>query len=95
MNDIGVFQPNPKWYTLMPGPCSAFQSVNNFGNRFFPKEKSTAWPLPFSIEYEPKLLTDRIALHGPGIVVQIFLGHHKIPVDLTMRNTLGDYINFY
>ena len=38
----------------MPGPCSAFQSVNNFGNRFYPKEKSTAWPLLFSI---PKFLT--------------------------------------
>ena len=23
----------------MPGPCSAFQSVNNFGNRFYQKEK--------------------------------------------------------
>ena len=30
--------------TLMPGPCSVFQSVNNFGNRFYRKEKSTAWP---------------------------------------------------
>ena len=27
---------------LMPGPCSAFQSVFNFGNRFYPKEKRTA-----------------------------------------------------
>ena len=40
----------------MPGPCSAFQSVNNFGNRFYPKEKSTAWPLLFSIESVTKVV---------------------------------------
>ena len=41
---------------LMPGPCSAFQSVNNFGDRFYPKEKSTAWPLLFSIESVTKVV---------------------------------------
>ena len=41
---------------LMPGPCSAFQSVNNFGDRFYPKKKSTAWPLLFSIESVTKVV---------------------------------------
>ena len=40
----------------MPGPCSAFQSVNNFGNRFYQKEKSKAWPLLFSIESVNKVV---------------------------------------
>ena len=40
----------------MPGPCSAFQSVDNFDNRFYPKEKSTAWPLLFSIESVTKVV---------------------------------------
>ena len=36
--------------TLMPGPCSVFQSVNNFGNRFYQKEKRPGCALLFSIE---------------------------------------------
>ena len=40
----------------MPGPSSAFQSVNNFGYRFYPKEKSTAWPLLLSIESVTKVV---------------------------------------
>ena len=43
----------------MPGPCNAFQSVNNFGNRFYPKEKSTDWPLLFWIESLTKVV-DRL-----------------------------------
>ena len=41
---------------LMPGPWSVFQSVDNFGNRFYWKEKSTAWPLLFSIESVTKVV---------------------------------------
>ena len=36
-------------YRFMPGPCSAFQSVNNFGNRFYPKEKKPGCALLFWI----------------------------------------------
>ena len=55
--------------TLMPGPCSVFQSVNNFGNRFYPKEKSTAWPLLFSIESVTKVIT------GASVAFKTWCGH--------------------
>ena len=40
----------------MPGPCSAFQSVNNFGNRFYPKEKRLGCALLFWIESVTKVV---------------------------------------
>ena len=41
---------------LLPGPCSAFQSVNNFGNIFYPKEKRPGCALPFWIESVTKVV---------------------------------------
>ena len=40
---------------VMPGPCSAFQSVNNFGNRFYRKEKRPGCALPFWMESVTKV----------------------------------------
>ena len=54
----------------MPGPCIAFQSVDNFGNIFYPKGKNTAWPLLFSIESVTKVvnrLKRTTWQDGPGI----------------------------
>ena len=42
--------------TLMPSPCSAFQSVNNFGNRLYPKEKMPGCALLFWIESVTKVV---------------------------------------
>ena len=50
----------------MPGPCSAFQSVNNFGNRFYRKEKRPGCALLFSIESVTKVVNRFKPLHGPG-----------------------------
>ena len=42
---------------LMPGPCIQWlKFVNNFGNRFYEKEKSTGWSLLFQIESVTKLV---------------------------------------
>ena len=42
--------------TLMPGLCSAFQSVNNFGNIFYRKEKRPGCALLFWIESVTKVV---------------------------------------
>ena len=41
---------------LMPGPCSAFQSVNNFGNRFYQQEERTGCVLHFRIKSVNKVV---------------------------------------
>ena len=41
---------------LMPGPCSAFQYVNNFGKRFYRKEKRPGCALLFLIESVTKVV---------------------------------------
>ena len=42
---------------LMPVPCSAFQSVNNFDNIFYRKEKRPGCALPFWIESVTNVVT--------------------------------------
>ena len=57
------------------------QSVNNFGDRFYPKEKSTAWPLLFSIESVTKVVIRlkrkpcfrKVLSNHKTLLVQIFV----------------------
>ena len=73
---------------LMPGPFSAFQSVNNFGDRFYPKEKSTAWPLLFSIESVTKVV---IRLKRKPSFTKV-LSNHKTLFKLTCAVTCSKYL---
>ena len=61
--------------TLMPGPCGVFQSVNNFGNRLYPKEKSTAWPLLFWIEYVTRLKRTSWTRHECSLLSHLQIMH--------------------